>query len=379
MRQNLGFIGLAISISLGLSTSFTPLAGADVAHPGMGSEGSGGGDPDKIHVAAIQFLLKGSGLKDAMLYYLRTLQVDQISEPSARATFARIMTDDLLQNDIRSSEYVLKAKCQDSYSPSVPASTKIGVPGAEICFDVKKVASTTNRLSEEDVMIKLASLAFHEHVHHFQDSAASIEQNEDDAYKLSAYVQVTAKFASTPVLKWQPSNDESVTDDSEYALLLRMFDLGSAPGWVTLQGIHSGVCFGETEPREPFRGMLGAFSIDATSTPKSGPLFSNCEPGKFCPRIGVFGGLNNDEEIANDLSGLIQRKKEFLKKERPAKLINGSWQFYSEGKDVWGAYIQYYYQVREHDGFLISKTKLITPKHPHGVIQACYFFKRWSR
>lgn len=79
----------------------------------------------------------------------------------------------------------------------------VGKPGSDVCFDVEQLIKSFDRLSEEDVMIQLAGLAFHEHVHHFQRySAEAIEQNEERANHLGGYVLITAKFVQLPVLRW---------------------------------------------------------------------------------------------------------------------------------------------------------------------------------
>jgi hypothetical protein len=65
-------------------------------------------------------------------------------------------------------------------------------------------------LSEEDVMVKLASLALHEHTHHFQRFAENqIEANEMEANRIAGYILITAKFVQLPLLKWTPPRSGS--------------------------------------------------------------------------------------------------------------------------------------------------------------------------
>jgi hypothetical protein len=58
-------------------------------------------------------------------------------------------------------------------------------------------------LSEEDVMVRLAGLAFHEHTHHYQVfSNDKVQENEDLANRIGGYILVTAKFVQLPLLRW---------------------------------------------------------------------------------------------------------------------------------------------------------------------------------
>ena len=188
----------------------------------------GGGNPQKIDAAAIELLLQGGGLKKAMLNYLSTIQVAKVSDPLIKTTFARILRDGDLQKDINvSGNYVPGASCADAFS-NAPASAKIGEIGGEICFDTQKLAQAYSALSPEEAMIRLASLAFHEHVHHFQEPSTGLDANEKEAYGLAAYVQLTARVAEIPVLQWAPQENPrstprpfvegTATDRAMYAL-----------------------------------------------------------------------------------------------------------------------------------------------------------------
>ncbi len=194
-----------------------------------GSEGVGGGTPKKIDKAVIELLLQGDGLKNAILNYVRTLQVDQVSDPLTRSTFQRMLRDGALQKDISTPKnYTFGTSCKDAYSDEVPASAKIGDIGGEICFDVEKLAQDYAALSSEEMMIRLASLAIHEHVHHFQQLSNSPSENEDEAYRVSAYLQLTAKIEQIPLLKW--SLESQTLNLINETLLANPF-LGHVPGF----------------------------------------------------------------------------------------------------------------------------------------------------
>ena len=100
--------------------------------------------------------------------------------------------------------YVIKKVCRDTLNVEVAASAKIGDVGGKICFDAKRIASQYRNLSEEALMVRLANIAFYEHVHHFQKSSDSLAENETEAHHLSAYVQITARLVQIPLLKWSP-------------------------------------------------------------------------------------------------------------------------------------------------------------------------------
>jgi len=184
------------------------------------SQGRGGDDPAKIDEATLTLLIKGDGLKNAMLNYLKTIDVSQIQDADIKSAFSQMLKDGALQRDIQTkNNYTLGDSCLDAYNSEVPVSTELGQLdkpniGGEICFDLKKlvVAYQNKNLTEEQLMIKLASLAFHEHVHHFQVySKSDVQSNEESANKIAAYIQITARFVQVPLLKWSPTADPSCT------------------------------------------------------------------------------------------------------------------------------------------------------------------------
>lgn len=130
--------------------------------------GRGGGDPTTNTADAIKMLITGYDLKKAMLNYLASLKIEQVSDAEVKSVFERVMANQALAKDIEASTYTLGDKCLDAYSNSVPASTVVGAEHAEVCFDSAKLEAELSNLSSEEMMIRLASLAFHEHIHHLR-------------------------------------------------------------------------------------------------------------------------------------------------------------------------------------------------------------------
>jgi hypothetical protein len=165
-----------------------------------------GGSPNTVSAGAIKILVEDGGLKKAMLNYIETLQTNQVEDVLVRNQFVRMMSERSLVHDIQESHYVLatpSSPCKDAYDNAVPASAMIGKPQSDICFDVEKLVHSFQGLSEEDVMIQLSSLAFHEHTHHYQIfSKETIQQNEANANRIAGYVLITAKFVQLPLLHW---------------------------------------------------------------------------------------------------------------------------------------------------------------------------------
>jgi hypothetical protein len=167
-----------------------------------GKEGVGGGNPRKIDATAIQLLIQGQDLKIAMNNYLRTVRLEQIADSRIRRILKQVSVRGALQKDVEISRYEASSRCMADSSDSVPASTEVGKLGGKICFNLEKLAQQYSSLSSEELMIRLASLAFHEHIHHFQLVSESREINEKEANEFSAYVQLTAKATRMPSLKW---------------------------------------------------------------------------------------------------------------------------------------------------------------------------------
>lgn len=164
---------------------------------------SGGGGPNSVTVGALKLLIEGQGLKKAMINYLLTLPVNKVEDIQVRNLFYKMLKGNSLQNDIEKSKYLVSLSCKDSFNDLTPASTLVGQLQSDICFNTEKLVAAYKGLSEEEVMVRLASLAFHEHVHHYQQAKKEkMSQNEKEANRLSGYVMITAKFVQLPLLKW---------------------------------------------------------------------------------------------------------------------------------------------------------------------------------
>jgi hypothetical protein len=171
-----------------------------------GANTSGGGGPETVDAGALKLLIDSGSLKRAMANYVQTVHVEQIEDALVRNKFAKMTAQNQLVSDIENSHYVVATPgtpCKDAYDNDVPASTIVGVLGSDICFNVEKLVHAYQGLSEEDVMVQFASLAFHEHTHHFQTfSKVLIKSNENEANRIAGYILITAKFVQLPLLKW---------------------------------------------------------------------------------------------------------------------------------------------------------------------------------
>jgi len=172
-----------------------------------GGRSDGGADPRKMDAESVRLLLEDGSLKRAMQNYLSSISLSSVNNDSVRATLTRVIANGALRKDIETTgNYVIEARCHDAYDNSVAASAHIGDVGGPICFDVERLADSYRELSREEGMIRLAALAFHEHIHHFQDPKSPIEEIEREAYRVGAYVELTAKVVQEPLLKWDPSH-----------------------------------------------------------------------------------------------------------------------------------------------------------------------------
>ena len=171
-----------------------------------GPRDTGGGSPTTVTAGAIKLLIESGGLKQAMLGYVQTLPLEQVEDAQVRGLLKDLAPKSKLGHDIESSSYVIanaSLQCRDAYDQAVPASTRVGKIGSQVCFNVDKLAASYRGLGDEDLMVQLASLAFHEHIHHFQTfSQDAIKKNEADANRVAGYILITAKFVQLPILKW---------------------------------------------------------------------------------------------------------------------------------------------------------------------------------
>lgn len=189
-----------------------------------GGSHTGGADPHEAvkrsSTALIEELLspEKNVLKTSMLNYLKTINVDKVSNSVARSFFGQSPGLDELRKDISETTYVISkdGDCLDEFDKKLKVGTKVGVPRAPVCFDLKALSADYNGVNTELVMVNLAAVAFHEHMHHFQtdpmENTSLFATLEDDAYQISSYVMRTAK-GSLPILKWEFPNVQD-TDPS---------------------------------------------------------------------------------------------------------------------------------------------------------------------
>lgn len=178
-----------------------------------GGNSSGGGGPETVSAGALKLLIEGGGLKRAMQNYITTVPLEQIEDNAVKAVLTRVMVGNALVNDILTPNNYFAATtdqpCVDAFDNKVPASTEVGKFGGRVCFDIDKLVAAYKEYSEEEVMIHLASLAFHEQIHHFQKQSEDvkvIQKNEDEANRVAGYILITAKFVQIPLLEWAPNN-----------------------------------------------------------------------------------------------------------------------------------------------------------------------------
>lgn len=190
-----------ISLVLGMTLSLTHLFAAE---GGGGVIGGGGGDFELNSIKTLEQLLKQGGLKKALVHYLETIDVDKIENKKVKNTLAPLLQNGSLIQDIQTTEYLLTENCIDVYNHEAPAAAYIGDIGGNICFNPGMILNQLKNPSSKDLMVELAALVLHEHIHHFQSRAKAITENEAEAYAVSAYFKITAKILQMPVLKWEP-------------------------------------------------------------------------------------------------------------------------------------------------------------------------------
>ena len=190
----------------------------------LADKARGGGSPSRVDEQAIRMMIQGESLKNSVINYFKTIKVEEIENAEIRQVVPRLLSQGLLK-DVKSFDNYYFGDCLDAQDSSVPASTEFGHKdgnqckpniGGKICFNPNKLVSIyeSEGLSEEQLLIRLASLAIHEHVHHFQCVEDSTDQKlEDQANQVAAYVQLTARLSQMPVLKWvSPMTAKSKSD-----------------------------------------------------------------------------------------------------------------------------------------------------------------------
>lgn len=214
--KNIGTIATAASLCMGLALSSLP------AFAAAGGSDRGGGDLRKLDASTIELLLQGEQLKSAMLNYLNSIKLDQVEDVQVKNTLSRITLEALRADILTRDNYKSGSQCRDSYNREVPASAKIGDQGGEICFDTGLISEQLKGQTVEEGFIRLAALTFHEHVHHFQSKWTDMKKNEDEAYRVSDYVLLTAKTVQMPSLKWMVKPDEQVAPGIDASHMSRL-------------------------------------------------------------------------------------------------------------------------------------------------------------
>jgi hypothetical protein len=179
-------------------------------------DGVGNADSDEIKRKALEHLLESNAyyLKTSMINYVDTLQIDQIpalteTDRVAKNFFEKIGKE-RVKADILASPYLTGNNCHDEYKPELSARALIGDLKGQICFDMDRFHRENKDETLEQRMILLASLAFHEEVHHFQKKGISDTIGlENQAHRVSAYVLNTATFGNIPSLIWSDQRNVS--------------------------------------------------------------------------------------------------------------------------------------------------------------------------
>jgi hypothetical protein len=189
----------------------------------QGREGGNGGDSDANAKLALQNQIENESynLKASMRNYINMIDVDQISDPTVKATINRIGRDNLI-DDINRSTYRIEAGSSEAYIPTLgeksgvklkPAARTDFSRNSDVRFDLDLLFGELKDLpNEEQKTIALASLAFHETIHHFQTPPQadqsydkSLLDREAEAYQFSGYVLKSASFGKIPLLIWSAS------------------------------------------------------------------------------------------------------------------------------------------------------------------------------
>lgn len=196
-----------------------------------GGADAGGSDMDHADIISIQTRLSDGSLKRAMLNYLRTIKVEELRNQEIKELLGKI-TIPQFENDILQSPYYTKNKCQDEFQKSVHASSLFGKQSSPICFDTEKLTMELKSASQEESLLKLAAIAFHEHIHHFQSRPMNheqIEAKEKQAYDFQVYALNTAKIFSNALPIWIESANMAVQCEN---IVIRIFYQSKNSGYL---------------------------------------------------------------------------------------------------------------------------------------------------
>ncbi len=194
---------ILLTISVLLHSS---IFSSDIA---MADKDRGGASVHEIDQTTLTYFIESGHLKRALLDYLESLEVDQIQDKQIQKLLTKLSSRNKLQEDINASPYIAPYRCPDIESGK-SATTRIGKRNDEICFDIESLLREYRSLTIEETLIRLASVALHEHVHHFQNKRKPKNENEEEGLLVSAYVRLTAKIKQIPSLKWEQPKPKPV-------------------------------------------------------------------------------------------------------------------------------------------------------------------------
>lgn len=151
MKSNhtITIFGTAVVLAL---SSVTP------ALAGEGHGGGNGGDPVRLRMKLIKEYIN-TELRSDVLSYMKNLQLDTITSPTAQKALERMLEKDVL-SDIRTSSYVMQTSCKAIGGEEAGGAYPNDL-GGEICLSAKRLAEIGSSKAE------IVGLAIHEHAHHF--------------------------------------------------------------------------------------------------------------------------------------------------------------------------------------------------------------------
>lgn len=260
-----------------------------------GSGVRGGGEPDKVKVATIRWLLENGDLKKSLIGYVNGIDLDSLHGSTmdrqvVKVVLTRILKNMDLQKDIISSPYVVSSSCHDYYAKEVPASAGIGDLGGKICFNIEELSREYKDLSVQDMFLNLSVLTLHEHIHHFQPPSAGEKLNEREAYLVAGYVRTSAYFPKVPDIAW--SSPE------------RVCPWVHACDWRMKRGVHVRGCggtftmgyMGPYKGREIVMHICGNDPQCIASSMKDAPTILETIQGRNFSVTGLFCANNTWED-----------------------------------------------------------------------------------
>lgn len=154
-----------LSLFLAVLTTF------NFAFAGGGS--TGGTNNQVINEKYLEYLLNGPGLilKNALKDYLNSIDVNEIADPVIKKLFTNDYHIAQFVDDINRSSYINEPNCKDEHNKIFSASAGISEFGGKICFDLAQLSKEYQGMTTQGVLIQMAAVALHEHLHHLQKDA----------------------------------------------------------------------------------------------------------------------------------------------------------------------------------------------------------------